>query len=174
MHIESDKVRCFILHVQIYFTYFSYRNGFIFHSLVNQYMKLNPLNQRVVEIMKYFELDQTRLANITNVTRQTANGIVLGKAKPGAAFLIDLIIEYKNINARWLLTGEGQMLSRQKSNQNESLEIKSMKDYIHKGIYADLRKDYDNLRKDIDGYKSQIEFFQSFINSEHTAKKKAV
>ncbi len=133
-------------------------------------MSLNPLNQRIVDVMKHFDLDQTKLANVTKVTRQTANGIVLGKAKPGASFLIELVKELKDINVRWLLTGEGQMLSV--SNKSEK-NLKESNNGLteNKEIYNNLRKDYDNLRNDIEGYKTQIEFLQSLINNDGKGKK---
>jgi len=133
-------------------------------------MVLNSLNQRVKEVMKYFDLDQTGLANITKVTRQTANGIILGKAKPGATFLIVLLTEFKDIDARWLLTGEGEMLSAT-SYATKKKDVGQER--FDKEAYANLRRDFDNLRDDIQGYKKQIEFLQSLIAGEDL-KKRAV
>lgn len=138
-------------------------------------MKLNPLNQRVIEVMKHYDLGQTQLANITGVTRQTANGIALGKTRPGATFLIGLLKKYKNIDARWLLMGEGQMSNMsnksdkiQNVNDNDFVENKN---FISKELYNNLRKDYDNMRDDIEKYKNQIAFLQSLFGDEVKRKK---
>jgi plasmid maintenance system antidote protein VapI len=124
-------------------------------------MELTPLNKRIIELMKFLDIRQTELAAITKVTRQTINGIVLGKSKPGASFYIELIKKYDNINARWLLTGKGQMLNT--ANPSETKINENNQDIIEKELYNTLRKDYNNLRNDIEEHKKTITFLQSII-----------
>ena len=139
-------------------------------------MALNPLNQRVKEIMKHFDLDQTGLANIANVTRQTANGIILGKSKPGASFLTSIIQEFKEIDARWLLTGEGKMFNMSGKHDKNSIakdtKVSDNDNSVSQETYANLRKDYDFLRNDVEEYKNQIKFLQSLVDSDEVKRKK--
>lgn len=49
------------------------------------------------------------LATILDVQRSNISHILNGRNKPGAAFIEKLLIEFPELNARWLLTGEGDM-----------------------------------------------------------------
>nr|WP_319509279.1 helix-turn-helix transcriptional regulator [uncultured Draconibacterium sp.] len=55
------------------------------------------------------------LAAVLDVQRSNISHILNGRNKPGASFIEKLLLEFPDLNARWLLTGEGDMFSGQVS-----------------------------------------------------------
>ncbi len=58
------------------------------------------------------------LAAVLDVQRSNISHILNGRNKPGASFIEKLLLEFPDLNARWLLTGEGDMFSGQVSADN--------------------------------------------------------
>ncbi|WP_297098229.1 helix-turn-helix transcriptional regulator [uncultured Draconibacterium sp.] len=58
------------------------------------------------------------LAAVLDVQRSNISHILNGRNKPGASFIEKLLLEFPDLNARWLLTGEGDMFSGQVSTDN--------------------------------------------------------
>jgi phage repressor protein C with HTH and peptisase S24 domain len=55
---------------------------------------------------------------ITKVQRSNISHILNGRNKPGASFIEKFLLAFPNVNARWLFTGEGNMVI----GTNESLK----------------------------------------------------
>ncbi|WP_319502767.1 helix-turn-helix transcriptional regulator [uncultured Draconibacterium sp.] len=53
------------------------------------------------------------LAAVLDVQRSNISHILNGRNKPGASFIEKLLLEFPDLNARWLLTGEGDMFDGQ-------------------------------------------------------------
>ncbi|WP_321344842.1 helix-turn-helix transcriptional regulator [uncultured Draconibacterium sp.] len=58
------------------------------------------------------------LAAVLDVQRSNISHILNGRNKPGASFIEKLLLEFPDLNARWLLTGEGDMFSGRVSVDN--------------------------------------------------------
>ncbi|WP_347840973.1 helix-turn-helix transcriptional regulator [uncultured Draconibacterium sp.] len=58
------------------------------------------------------------LASALDVQRSNISHILNGRNKPGASFIEKLLLQYPDINARWLLTGQGEMFSAPYSTNN--------------------------------------------------------
>lgn len=68
------------------------------------------INQRITKLISHYRLTQNDFAlSISAKQNQVANW--LSGEKVPAARLIDIVIAYKDLNARWLITGEGEMLN---------------------------------------------------------------
>ncbi|WP_321995907.1 helix-turn-helix transcriptional regulator [Draconibacterium orientale] len=66
------------------------------------------------------------LAAVLDVQRSNISHILNGRNKPGASFIEKLLLEFPDLNARWLLTGEGDMFSGKVSvddNRQQKLPI---------------------------------------------------
>jgi transcriptional regulator with XRE-family HTH domain len=67
------------------------------------------IGQRIKEFLKNEDITQDALALKSGVTRQTINNAVKGKNAPSGEVISKIVIAYPRLNAKWLLTGEGEM-----------------------------------------------------------------
>ncbi len=71
----------------------------------------DTVNQRVTLIINdYLKLKDDEAARLLNVSRQTITNIANSRSKPSYDVLNALILASPKLNARWLLTGDGEML----------------------------------------------------------------
>ena len=68
------------------------------------------LGDRLKILMKELDINQAQVADMTNVTRQNISNIINGKGNPSIEWVRKLVIAYPNINTKWFVTGEGEML----------------------------------------------------------------
>ena len=74
------------------------------------YIKLRDLmKDRIKQYMDYKEISAGELANLLEVQRSNISHVLNGRNMPGAAFIERLLINFPDLNARWLLTGAGEM-----------------------------------------------------------------
>ena len=59
--------------------------------------------------MDYKSISAGELASQIDVQRSNISHILNGRNKPGASFIEKLLVSYPDLNARWLMTGEGDM-----------------------------------------------------------------
>lgn len=60
--------------------------------------------------MDYKSISAGELASVVEVQRSNISHILNGRNKPGAAFIEKMLTSYPDLNARWLMTGDGDML----------------------------------------------------------------
>ena len=60
--------------------------------------------------MDYKSISAGELATQLEVQRSNISHVLNGRNMPGAAFIEKLLLSFPDINARWLLTGNGEML----------------------------------------------------------------
>ena len=68
------------------------------------------MKDRIKEYMDYKSITAGELANILEVQRSNISHVLNGRNKPGASFIEKLLISFPDLNARWLMTGEGEMI----------------------------------------------------------------
>jgi transcriptional regulator with XRE-family HTH domain len=69
------------------------------------------MKDRIKKYMDYKSISAGELANLLEVQRSNISHILNGRNMPGAAFIEKLLICFPDLNARWLLTGKGEMKS---------------------------------------------------------------
>ncbi|KAF0237119.1 MAG: hypothetical protein FD181_2159 [Prolixibacteraceae bacterium] len=69
------------------------------------------MKDRIKKYMDYKSVSAGELANLLEVQRSNISHILNGRNMPGAAFIEKLLICFPDLNARWLLTGNGEMTS---------------------------------------------------------------
>ncbi len=69
------------------------------------------MKDRIKKYMDYKSISAGELANLLEVQRSNISHILNGRNMPGAAFIEKLLICFPDLNARWLLTGKGEMTS---------------------------------------------------------------
>lgn len=67
------------------------------------------MKDRIKKYMDYKEISAGELANLLEVQRSNISHVLNGRNMPGAAFIEKLLLNFPDINARWLLTGVGEM-----------------------------------------------------------------
>ena len=84
------------------------------------------MKDRIKQYIDYKSISAGELATLLEVQRSNISHILNGRNKPGAAFIEKLLICFPDLNARWLLTGEGDMTeSHESSTINESAKVVS-------------------------------------------------
>lgn len=83
------------------------------------------MKDRIKKYIEYKGISAGELAQKLEVQRSNISHILNGRNKPGAAFIEKMLLVYPDINARWLLTGVGDMVDK-----DESLDLFSQKDTI--------------------------------------------
>jgi transcriptional regulator with XRE-family HTH domain len=69
------------------------------------------INTRVSKTRKILKLTQQEFADVMNISRQSVNNIENNRHVPGSDLIAKILDKFPQINARWLLTGEGDMLT---------------------------------------------------------------
>jgi len=67
------------------------------------------MKTRIRRFIDYKSISPIELAELLEVQRSNISHILNGRNKPGAAFLEKFLTTFPEIDARWLLTGEGAM-----------------------------------------------------------------
>jgi transcriptional regulator with XRE-family HTH domain len=69
------------------------------------------MKDRIRKYMEYRNISAGELASLLEVQRSNISHILNGRNMPGAAFIEKLLINFPDLDARWLITGEGNMIS---------------------------------------------------------------
>lgn len=73
-----------------------------------QRSELVPFSKRLKELIKEFDLEQKKLAEVADVRPATISGYLKAESQPAVLVLASWASEYR-INLNWLIAGEGQM-----------------------------------------------------------------
>jgi transcriptional regulator with XRE-family HTH domain len=68
------------------------------------------MKDRIKKYMDYKSISAGELATQLEVQRSNISHVLNGRNMPGAAFIEKLLLSFPDLNARWLLTGNGEML----------------------------------------------------------------
>lgn len=69
------------------------------------------MKDRIKKYMDYKSISAGELATLLEVQRSNISHILNGRNMPGAAFIEKLLVNFPDLDARWLITGDGEMLS---------------------------------------------------------------
>jgi DNA-binding XRE family transcriptional regulator len=79
------------------------------------------VNQRIREFQKILKISQREFSNNIGVNETTISSIYEDKNLPNLKVIIAIITHYPNLDARWLMLGEGSMFK--KSNYSEKIGV---------------------------------------------------
>lgn len=109
------------------------------------------INDRIAQIISYYDIEQKELAEKIEVAAATISKIVKGLSIPGGKILIQILAQYPDISAEWLMRGNGNMLINQsKSNQSGETETT-----ITQTQYQELLARIDKLSNDFEDLKNE-------------------
>lgn len=69
------------------------------------------MKERIKQFMDYKALNAADLADTIGVQRSNVSHVVNGRNNPSSSFIEKLLLTFPELNARWLITGEGDMVS---------------------------------------------------------------
>lgn len=72
------------------------------------------IGERLNQFRFFLKLTQKAFAQRLGIQQGFLNTVLKGKKGIGHTILINIAKEYKNLNLRWLLTGEGEMFESEK------------------------------------------------------------
>ncbi|MBW6537055.1 MAG: helix-turn-helix domain-containing protein [Mariniphaga sp.] len=86
------------------------------------------MKDRIQKFIDYKNISPGELADMLEVQRSNISHILNGRNKPGASFIEKFLLSFPNVNARWLFTGEGNMVMGADESLKPVSDIKEVKD----------------------------------------------
>lgn len=77
------------------------------------------MKERIEEILQRFSLTVTDLAEQLGVQKSSISHLISGRNMPSFAFCQKLIKAFPTLNIEWFITGEGEAVSSQTSEERE-------------------------------------------------------
>ena len=71
------------------------------------------LNNRIKNLLIHYELNKRQFSKRIDVTSQTVGDIVNGKTNPGKIVINQILRAFPEINEDWLISGNGEMISKE-------------------------------------------------------------
>jgi transcriptional regulator with XRE-family HTH domain len=82
------------------------------------------MNERIKRFMDYKGLSPSELADGINVQRSNITHVLHGRNNPGFQFITKMLEAFPDINAKWLLTGEGEMIIKEEiTNEKKQVNL---------------------------------------------------
>ncbi len=82
------------------------------------------MNTRIKQIMDHRGLTPSEFADTIGVQRSNITHILHGRNKPGFQFIVKILESFPEINAKWLITGEGSMLEEKQQEVSVKQSVK--------------------------------------------------
>lgn len=98
--------------------------------------------------MEYKNISAGELSALLEVQRSNISHVLNGRNMPGAAFIEKLLVSFPDLNARWLITGEGEMVSEEGSSVVSKVE-KTDEIQVSAGSKSTGTKNTGNIDKQI-------------------------
>lgn len=68
------------------------------------------MKDRLAKIMEYYGKSAARFSEEIGIQRSSISHIISGRNQPSYEFILKILNKYPELNAEWLLKGEGQMI----------------------------------------------------------------
>ncbi len=118
------------------------------------------MKDRLESILQHYKLNSSKLAEMIDVQRSGISHILSGRNNPSYDFLVSILDAFPEINANWLLTGNGNMIEISEGTSLDGMaDLKnitpvSTEKTIEEGK-SQLRQNDLHLSTDKEGYKSK-------------------
>jgi transcriptional regulator with XRE-family HTH domain len=114
----------------------------------NENKDLSPIVERIIQVRKSLDLNQTKFAEKSGMSRNFVNRMENGEFQPSDRTISD-VCRRLNINENWLRTGEGEMKSQTEDEYMKMwVDLVTNDDETKKAIMA-FYKLSPNQRKEI-------------------------
>lgn len=100
-----------------------------FCKFVNKKCNMTNISERIKMVLNYYGLNSGEFASKLNIQKSSVSHLLSGRNKPSFVFLSKFVQVFPEINIKWLLTGESNMLENSDysidNQENKKQEIKS-------------------------------------------------
>lgn len=72
----------------------------------------NALGERLTQVLNYYSVTESELGRLVGISKQNINNIIVN-GNPTYKTIVGVLNHFAGVNARWLLTGEGNMFDHQ-------------------------------------------------------------
>ena len=105
------------------------------------------MKDRIKQYMDHKGISAGELSSQLEVQRSNISHILNGRNKPGASFIEKLLVIFPDLNARWLLTGAGEMVeipvkdmqsAAPQQNVTKGIE-ETKKDVLQTSLFSDTK-----------------------------------
>ena len=86
---------------------------------------MNNISDRIEKILEYYQLNAGEFARKIGVQKSSISHLLSGRNKPSFLFLSKLIKAFPEINIKWFLTGEGNMVEKKETRKDENVQNSS-------------------------------------------------
>ena len=107
---------------------------------------LDELNKRIITLMVQKGHSKSTFAKILDVSLPLITHITSGRNKPGIDLIQKILIEFQDVNPRWLLLGEEEM-------ENKKIEMPDM---------TDIQVELNNMKVEILSSKSGFQMVKEY------------
>jgi hypothetical protein len=116
---------------------------------------MSTINQRLAEYIESEKINSPDVYKAIGASRQTWNGWI-GHGRPISLAKTQGIVTFcKNLNARWLLTGEGEMLVTSSGTTEKGKTPDSVAD-VYKAIAKEREEKIQELNREIGSLKNKL------------------
>ena len=118
------------------------------------------MKDRLESILHYYKINSSKLADILSVQRSGISHIMSGRNNPSYDFLVSLLEAFPEINAKWLMTGRGEMIDEADRDDSNVSDLNETDNRLDLEIEENTIKDKQDIDKaqdliDTDGYMSK-------------------
>jgi hypothetical protein len=149
-----------------------------------EYLKLIPemdqdtINQRLIFLVE--SLAQSARAFSENIGESPTNthNYTSGGRKPAPDYLKNMLLHYRNINAHWLMTGEGEAFKEEEAPAQNQTNISGNRNNVASGKngkaiqknygLSECEKERDALRAQLDKAQREIELLIGQLQMQET------
>ena len=110
------------------------------------------MKERIKQFMDYKTLSAAELADQIGVQRSNVSHVLSGRNNPSSSFLEKLLLTFPELDARWLIVGEGQMLKESTPGFSEKnvaainrAEEKKTEESLIRGGSVDNKKEIERI-----------------------------
>ncbi len=95
---------------------------------------MTNISERIKMVLNYYGLNSGEFASKLNIQKSSVSHLLSGRNKPSFVFLSKFVQVFPEINIKWLLTGESNMLENSDySIDNQENKKQEMKSEIDEG-----------------------------------------
>jgi transcriptional regulator with XRE-family HTH domain len=123
-------------------------------------MEKNEGIERILQIMKHYNLSQRQFAMKIDMNPQTLNSMIIRNYEIRITIIADILRAFPEVSIEWLVLGDGDMIKQPKEDENWKVTqfipvpnnelVDALKDHI-----ATLKADNERMRKEIDEYRRE-------------------
>ncbi|WP_288446164.1 hypothetical protein [uncultured Chryseobacterium sp.] len=135
-----------------------------------QMLSIPEVNARFMEVLSHYKYSGYKSSKeVEGISQAKISHVRSGRNKPGLDLITALLKKFPDVNARWLIVGEGKMLNDE-NHTVQSLPSESSDNFIvekmrNKGITDILDRKALVLTEKIEKFMNELEEFKSSIKN---------